>query len=153
MIKIIDCNLFDIDAEVICHQVNCIGTMMGSVAGQVRERFPEVFEVYRQLCESVGVPRSLLGTLCDVPVLRNGKTVVICSLFEQDSYPNGVCFTDYDALAVSLGKVREKYGDKRIAMPYRMSCSLAGGDWRIIEKIILDTFGGCDVTLCRHERI
>ena len=34
----------------------------------------------------------------------------------------------------------EKKGIPRIAMPYRIGCGLAGGDWRIVEKIISSEF-------------
>lgn len=151
MVKIIDCNVFESGAEVICHQVNCKGSMENGVAKQVKDRYPQVCEAYERACCAVQSSKDLLGTVCDVSVSEGGKTLVICSLFGQDNYSgSGFCFTDYAALGACLEKVRDKYKDKRIALPYRMSCSLMGGDWRIVEKLILDILGGCDVTVCRH---
>ena len=152
MIKIIDCNVFESGADVICHQVNCKGVMGTGVAKQVKERYPHVFEEYKSVCDAEPDAKYLLGAICCVPVGKDEKTQIICSLFGQDNYRgSGFCFTDYTALRIALERVREKYGDKTIALPYRMSCSLAGGDWRLVEKIILDVLGNCDVTICRHE--
>ena len=39
-------NVFDSDADIICHQVNCQGVMGSGVAKEVRERFPNVYEQY-----------------------------------------------------------------------------------------------------------
>jgi len=153
MVKIIDCNLFDSGAEVILHQVNCKGAMGSGVAKQVRDRYPQVYDVYKRHCKVMNFDHTvLLGTTCDVAVSEKGEPVVICNLFGQDNYiGSGFCFTDYNALRKALEKVKEKYGDKRIALPYRMSCSLAGGEWRAVEEIILDVLGGSDVTICRYK--
>lgn len=39
-------NVFDSDADIICHQVNCQGVMGSGVAKEVRERYPEVYYAY-----------------------------------------------------------------------------------------------------------
>ena len=39
-------NVFDSDADIICHQVNCQGVMGSGVAKEVRERFPNVYEEF-----------------------------------------------------------------------------------------------------------
>ena len=149
MVKIVNKNLFDTDAEVICQQVNCKGVMENGINGQVKERYPAVYAEYKKVCEDADYDhKALLGTVLNVPV---SKKLTICSLFGQDNYiGSGFCFTDYKALRMCLEKVRDEHKTKRIAMPYRMSCSLAGGDWRIVEEIILDTLGELDVTICRQ---
>lgn len=51
-IKIIDGDLFTTNAKIICHQVNCQGEMNTGVAQQVREKFPHVFEGYKNFIKS-----------------------------------------------------------------------------------------------------
>lgn len=56
-------NVFDSDADIICHQVNCQGVMGSGVAKEVRERFPNVYEQYHELCElHKNYSAGLLGT-------------------------------------------------------------------------------------------
>lgn len=38
------------NASVIAHGVNCVGVMGGGVARQVRDRYPRLYQKYRQLC-------------------------------------------------------------------------------------------------------
>ena len=152
MIKIVNCNLFDSGAEVLCHQVNCRGVMNNGVAKQVRDRYPKVFEAYKKACDGAGNKNAaLLGGILDVPVSDGGKKFTVCNLFGQDNYGSGFCFTDYKALIACLEKVKEKHSGKSLAFPYRMSCSIAGGDWRVVEEILLDVLDGCDVTVCRYK--
>jgi len=151
MVKIIDCNLFEAGAEVICHQVNCRGNMGHGIAKQVRECYPQVYDAYKKLCDDTNYNHEmLLGNICCVPVSKGKDAVIICNMFGQNNYSgSGFSFTDYEALRMCLEKVREKYKDKRIALPYRMSSSVAGGRWSIVEDIILDVLGDMDVTICR----
>ncbi|MCL2061790.1 MAG: macro domain-containing protein [Firmicutes bacterium] len=154
MIKIMNGNLLESGAEVICHQVNCKGAMDAGIAKQIKIKYPKVFEVYQKVCADAGYDHAkLLGTICDVPVEKGKNSLIICNLFGQDNYQgSGFCFTDYNALRAALEKVKENHGNKKIALPYRMSCSLAGGDWRVVEEIILDAFGNdCDVTIYRMK--
>ena len=48
MVKIIEGNLFDTKANIICHQCNCQGVMGSGVAAEVKRRYPEVFKAYRK---------------------------------------------------------------------------------------------------------
>ena len=48
MVRIIEGNLFDTKAEIICHQCNCQGVMGSGVAAEVKKRYPEVFKAYRK---------------------------------------------------------------------------------------------------------
>ena len=41
MVKIIEGNLFDTKANIICHQCNCQGVMGSGVAAEVKRRYPE----------------------------------------------------------------------------------------------------------------
>lgn len=152
MIKIVNCNLFDSGADVICHQVSCKGVMNSGVSKQVRDRYPDVFEVYKKTCDEMNNKHAiLLGNILDVPVSDNGKNFIICNLFGQDNYGSGFCFTDYKSLIACLEKVKDTHKGKSVALPYRMACSIAGGDWRVVEEIILDVLDGCDVIICRHK--
>ena len=48
MIEIINGNIFKGDADIICHQVNTHGIMGAGIALQIKEKFPDVYAVYRE---------------------------------------------------------------------------------------------------------
>ncbi len=48
MIKIIEGNLFDSQADILCHQCNCQGVMGSGVAAEVKKQYPQVYKAYRK---------------------------------------------------------------------------------------------------------
>ena len=46
MIKLIIGDLLTCDANILAHQVNCMGVMGGGIAKQVKEKYPVAFDKY-----------------------------------------------------------------------------------------------------------
>lgn len=44
-------NIFNSNAEALVNTVNCVGPMGKGIALEFRRRFPDMFEVYKQVCE------------------------------------------------------------------------------------------------------
>ena len=136
------------DADLIVHQVNCKGVMGAGVAKQVRDQFPLVFQCYKELCYLRRKDTSTLLGVCQY-VTENSKT--ICNAFGQDGFNRSGCNTDYDALRKCFRDIAAKYAEKKIALPYLIGCGLAGGDWNIVYKMIVEELvdtGHCNVVLC-----
>lgn len=164
MIRVVDGDIFNCDADAILHQVNCQGVMGSGVAKQVREKFPTVFKYYKARCDedkrfkeqSGSVKSSLLGLaqVCykeDYPVDDIKDKQVIINLFAQDRYGyDGNCYTDYEALRKCLKTVNKQFSGKRVAIPYLMACHRGGGDWKTVYQMIVDELADCDVTLYRY---
>lgn len=147
MIKVVNGDLFDTAAEVICHQVNCQGVMGSGVALQVRQKYPHVFEAYKDYCkENAG---NLLGMVLSVEC-HGGLT--ICNLFAQDKFGyDGNCYTSYEALKKCLLYLENTVSQNTvIAMPYLMGCHRGGGDWNVVYKMIEDTFLKHDVLIYKR---
>lgn len=51
MLKFIQENIFDIDAEALVNTVNCVGVMGKGLALHFKERFPENYRMYRKACK------------------------------------------------------------------------------------------------------
>ena len=153
MIKHIKCDIFESGADVILHQVNCQGVMGSGVAKQVREKYPEVYEQYKILCDDVknNPNKKLLGRRQFIEVSEN-KYIV--NLFAQENYGyDGKCYTDYDALRESLEDTKAFFKDSVIAFPYLMGCHRGGGDWNIVYKMIEEVFSDsdCEVLICEYN--
>ena len=151
MIKHIKCDIFESGADLILHQVNCQGVMGSGIAKQVREKFPKVYEGYKDLCDTYSHDRSVL--LGKVQVFDVGDKY-IANLFAQEHYGyDGKCYTDYDELKRCL-KNASRYldWDDVVAIPYLMGCVRGGGDWNVVYKMIEEIFDKNDVLICEYDR-
>lgn len=127
---------------IICHQVNCLGIMGAGLAKQIREKFPLVYQMYKQHCDLVVDKKVLLGDVLALPVVYKGYEFTIANLFGQEDIGTGKCYTDYDALRKALQIVRciatplPARPLWRVRIPYMMGCGLAGGNWDVVRAII-----------------
>lgn len=147
-------NIFDSDADIICHQVNVHGVMGAGIAAQIKDRYPEVYEIYSDFCAmSFYSDEKLLGKTFIVPTKRysssNDCHTFIANCFCQRSEPwSDGSLTDYVFMKYSFESVLKQAKSHRlskIAIPYKMGCGIAGGDWNIVEKIIHDVFDKADI--------
>ena len=117
---------------------------MGSgIAKEVRERFPEAYEQFRNTYKA---NKNKLGYVDIVEAIHSTRTIV--NMYAQDNYlPRGIQHTDYAAFEACLRKIKESFYNKRhnitIGFPYKIGCGLGGGDWSVvlglIEKVFSDT--------------
>lgn len=137
MFKVIEGDLFETNANIICHQVNCQGVMGSGVALLVKRKYPQAFKEYKKFCKEN--KSNLLGKVLPVKC-PDGK--VICNLFAQDKFGyDGQCYTSYEALKECFDALKKIVSDKdEIAMPYLMGCHRGGGDWNVVCKIIEESF-------------
>lgn len=148
MIKHIKGDIFQSGADVILHQVNCQGVMGSGIAKQVREKYPVVYEAYKELCGQ-DEPKNLLGIA--QPVKADSKTIIV-NMFAQEKFGyDGKRYTDYDALRKCFETVRDNNATDTIAIPYLMGCYRGGGDWSVVSAMIEEIFTGCDVTIYEYN--
>lgn len=128
-------------ADVICHQVNCMGVMGGGLARQIRDKYPDVYQQYQSKCDA---DNYCLG---DVQYCGEAE-VIIANMFAQFGYGRDKQYTDYDALKRCLKNVRgalqiysHHHSNYRVAFPHGLGCGLAGGDWAIVHGMIDEIFG------------
>lgn len=123
---------------VFMHGCNCQGVMGSGVAKTVREKFPEAYKRYVDLClhfarsERECLLGDVQGVTCD--------DVVVLNAFTQEDFGYGRQI-DYEAMFVALEDVNEcalRHGWAAVAMP-RIGAGLGGGNWRIIEAMIEET--------------
>lgn len=152
MIKIIDGNLFDSKAQIICHQCNCQGVMGSGVAAEVKRRYPHVYKAYRKDYEQGKLRLGYVN-------FANATTYqTIANMCGQDKYGyDGSQYTRYEELQKCLNRVEEyafnEYIVKpTIAFPYLMSCYRGGGDWNIVYKMIEETFKDYNVEIWRLNK-
>ncbi len=151
MLKYYNGDIFTSDADIICHQVNCKGVFEKGLDGQIRKLFPEVEKTYKLLTkqwqeQADGRTGALLGRVSAQPVQKDGRWFLIANLYGQDDYGKDKVYTDYRALEQAVQEIRD-FADARdkqekIAFPYMIGCSNAGGDWEVVQGILEKVFKG-----------
>lgn len=170
MINYIKGNLLDSDCNFICHQVNCRGKMASGIAGQIRERWPVVYNKYQEMYSQAwnwsqnmdpingeATPADyLLGDIQVVYIQNNdkGEFQYIINMFSQDAYgyDGETRYTSYDAFADCLYRIKNFVPKGAvIAFPYKIGCGLGGANWEIIEKMIDIVFKDYEVFIYKLE--
>jgi O-acetyl-ADP-ribose deacetylase (regulator of RNase III) len=121
-----------IDKGIICHQVNCQGKMGAGVALQIRQAFPLA---YQQYMASYQAGQLQLG---NVVYCKMNDQLVVAHLCGQYYYGRDKQYTDYVALDKALRNVHIFSFSTRLVpyIPFKMGCSLAGGNWNIVNTMI-----------------
>ena len=164
-INIVNGNIFDTHCNIICHQVNCQGVMGHGIAKQVKEKYKGVFNEYKRYCDAHADNReAMLGEALIVDVdygaavldwLVDKERKYIANIFGQLTYGTGLR-TDYKALVLGLEVVANfaKEHNLSVAIPYKIGCGLAGGDWNKVNILIEGVFAGTglEVLMYRYEQ-
>lgn len=139
MITIVKGDILQSKAPYICHQVNCMGAMGAGVAKQIKALYPGVYEEYKRVCdEHCKNPAELLGQNLGV---RVNDDLAIINLFGQLEYSRFHSCTNLSALRAACIPVAANIPKHiEIAMPYRIGCGLAGGDWGAVMDMLAEVF-------------
>ena len=127
-------NILNAVENIICQQVNCKGVMGSGLAKQIRTKWPDIFERYKWFLNEYR--ESILGR-SDIVLVDKGQKFV-ANLYSQYDYGTGEIYTDYmcflHAFEAVLISAREF--NLSVAVPYKIGCGLAGGDWAVVMNII-----------------
>ena len=72
MIKIVLGNIFDSKAETLVNTVNCVGVMGKGIASEFKNKYPEMFNEYKEMCKN-----KILKTGTLYPYVKDNKVVVL----------------------------------------------------------------------------
>jgi O-acetyl-ADP-ribose deacetylase (regulator of RNase III) len=143
--KEINKDILTVNRGIIAHQVNARGIMGSGLALHIRDRWPGVYNDYR---EAFKKGQLKLGSviLCRVYV---GRDLYVANLVGQDRFGTDRRYTNYAALEKSLWitRITADYLHLSVYIPYLMGCGLGGGDWDIIQDIITRQLP--EATICR----
>lgn len=147
MIKYITGDLLASDADFIAHGCNAVGGFGSGVAGQIAKQFPRVKHAYIERHHTLG------HELGDVHFVyrgdKPGKYIVNC-ITQQEYYPRDRVHADYEAIETCMRKVKDYANGRTIAIP-KIGCGLAGGSWKIVEKILNKIFSDREILVYTLE--
>lgn len=127
MLSIIIGDLLEQDFDVIGHQANCLNIMGAGIALQIKNKFPNAFEVDRLVNQN--------NKYGNFSISRTQKPY-IANLYGQYAigkiYNKMLKYDNLKALESALeGLLNYMSYDslKTLGLPYMIGCGLAGGDW------------------------
>jgi hypothetical protein len=111
-----------------------MGAMGAGIALKIKNKYPIVFKKYKAMCAQ---NRFNLG---QIQLVRVSDSLIVCNLAGQHRYGRDRCYTDYDAVRTALKKLNyhSQQFNQMVFIPYKMGCSLAGGDWNLVSNIIFE---------------
>ncbi len=147
MVTIKNGDLLNATEKVIAHQVNCLG-IAGGLAADIFAKWPDAGNDYKQLYERTFGLISLLGMPQLTGQQKDGH--IIANLYGQ-YYPGA----DYRPSALktaleALGEIARQNGWS-VALPYKLSCGICGGDWEEVLEIIESAMDGVDCAIYQRE--
>ena len=146
MINIKKGDLLKATEKIIAHQVNCQG-VAGGLAAAIFRKWPYAKNDYMQLTHRIP-GKALFGMAHFTGQQRDGH--IICNLFGQ--FNPGA---DYNPK--KLEQALEQLGnfarttESSVALPYKLSCGIAGGNWDEVLQIIERTMEGVDCAIYQRE--
>lgn len=160
-IHVVNGDIFKTHCNIICHQVNCQGVMGHGIAKQVKKKYHGVFNAYKKYCDAHADNReAMLGealiidmyhgaAVCDWLVNEDSK--YIANIFGQLTYGTGLR-TDYTALVKGFEMVANfaQEHNLSVAIPYKIGCGLAGGDWNKVSTLIEGVFASSNLEVLMY---
>lgn len=145
MVKYFNGDLLKSGCNIICHQVNTLGVMGAGIALQIKNRYPECFQYYNNICTKYkDAQEELIGGL-QLWASEYSNSPTIANFFSQKGLGKNVQ-TDYNAFRTCCQKLKYdiniyyKPSKIRIGFPYKIGCGLARGNWDIVKQIIEEEF-------------
>lgn len=121
---------------VFMHGCNTQGVMGSGVAKVVKEKWPFVYESYRQFCQNDAVDVELGGVMVipHKPRLdEGGSPIYVANALTQEDYGrDGKRYASIDAIRQSLHGIHSTFEDRQKNMEFvavKVGCGLGGLDW------------------------
>jgi len=123
--------MFDCDADVFVNTVNCVGVMGKGIALEFKNKYPVMFEEYKQSCDQGKVVPG------KIHVYKNIFGDWIINFPTKRHWRDGSRYEDIKSGLVALHDYILAQGKITVAMP-ALGCSNGGLDWDVVSKLIDD---------------
>jgi O-acetyl-ADP-ribose deacetylase (regulator of RNase III) len=137
------------DADTLMHCCNCQNTFGGGIAKEIRERVPEAYKADSEAFSETEQGMILLGGYSESgSILYQTDEHSVINLYGQNHFGIHKRQVNYAALFSAITSCLTAYGlrkelksvskNAKIAIPYKMGCDRAGGDWDYVSTFIED---------------
>lgn len=127
-------NVLDIEEGIIVHGCNGHGVMGAGIALQIKNRFPNAFEVYAE-------SNLKLGSV-SVAKINDRKFIANAITQKSTGFGKQVSYDAIEECFIQVVRLHEIIQEKGHFLPIcfpMIGAGLGGGNWNVIEKIIDET--------------
>ena len=149
-------NLLKANVEAIAQCCNCFNTMGSGIARQIREIFPEAYTVD---CKTIKGDKGKFGSFSMANINNNPynpNIKHIYNLYGQFTYGTESRKLNYEAIYSALEAMSANCQNNRVlkvGFPKNMGCTLAGGNWNIVNEMIVSLFDkNFEVYICQYGK-
>ena len=128
MVTFVKGDIFQSPAQVLTNTVNCVGIMGKGVALEFKNRFPKLFNDYRQKCDNGQV-------VPGKPYLWEDESTQILNFPTKRHWRDNSLLQDVEDGLKHLASSYEQMGLQSIAMP-ALGCGLGGLSWSDVQPLI-----------------
>lgn len=148
MIKVANLDLLSINEGIVVHGCNAQGVMGAGIAKQFRDKYPEMYQLYRNYCMSYGNGPSLLGSIFWYQDSKLWIANAITQLYYgRDKTRAYVSYHDIERCFNHVNQVALTH-NLPVYFP-KIGAGLGNGNWDIIAEIIDRTLDdSLEKTLC-----
>jgi len=131
-------NLLDATEKYIAHQCNCVSSSASGLAGSIFRKYPYA-DIYL-LRNNFDTPRNIIikGNGGDQRYIINMLAQYYPGISRYPDSPKDGIKAREQYFAQCLGKIAEIPDLDTIAIPFKIGCGLAGGNWDTYLRMIED---------------
>ena len=129
--------------DVIVHGCNCFNTMGAGIALQIKQNFPEAWEVDRHTIKGY---KNKLGHYTKYTYYNYPNKLTVVNAYTQFKPGSNPLGENYTFIRSCFRKIAEAFPDKKIGIP-AIGSGLAGGDFNTIWDIIEEETKDLDITM------
>ena len=130
-------NIFDTKCKTIVNPINCVGVMSKGIALEIKNRYPNMFEKYKEFCDKKLIDIGKLWLYKE----QNDKWILNFPTKTHWKYNS-----EYDYIEKGMSKFVETYKEKNIktiAFPM-LGCGGGGLNTEKVLEIMLKYLSKCD---------
>lgn len=147
MIKFLQGDLLQSDAEALVNTVNTVGVMGKGIALQFKNQYPKNYKIYKEACKKGELKVGEVLVVKDGDILCE-KYIINFPTKEHWRSPSEISYIQegLEALKESI----KEYNIQSIAIP-PLGCGNGGLDWTVVKPMIVDALGEIGVDIYVYE--
>lgn len=137
-------SIFESDAEALVNPVNCAGAMGKGLAKAFKQRYPEMFRIYRELCR---VRNMKVGRVVRVHLEDDQPQIILFPTKDHWTQPSHTYYIDSGLRHFCA--LLQHWDLKSVAFP-ALGCGLGGLDWNDVRPIMEQHLGNSPLAIRIH---